>query len=600
MMEAHVSCKEISPLLVKRALENYIEELDPAKLYLLEEETHMWLNPSQALLEQITHCVKRGDFSHFSTIHALMVAAISRRHNLEKALSTSAIPLDVSVADLKILPWAKNVEELTTRYLQIKALQISAAKKLDSDTQDTILRRIAKNRSIHEEDICSPNLTHKEQLILSNVLKAFASSCDTHTSYFTPGEAAQFVIQVQQRLFGIGAQLRDDLNGFTVVKIIEGGPASRDTGLKVNDRIIAVNGEPIVGLDIMRAVEWIRGAEGTAVTLTILRQGTNGEEKHEINIMRGEVVIQDSRIESHLLPYGNGMIAHIALHAFYQDPQHSSSSDLFEEINKIQREHNLKGIILDLRSNAGGLLPQAIAVTGLFITKGIVCSIKDNNGLIEHLRDLDGKTVYDGPLLILTNKASASASEIVAQTLQDYGRAIIVGDEHTYGKGTFQTFTLDNEGKINPKGEFKVTRGKYYTVSGKSPQLIGVKPDIIVPGVYAKAEIGEKHAKHPLENDSITENFTDDLSDIPPPQREQISWLYRFNLQPKLKSFTRHLDVLQKNSANRIGQDPFYQNFLALLDGGELEPEQAEPYLKSDPQLTEAMNVIKDLILLLK
>ena len=296
------------------------------------------------------------------------------------------------------------------------------------------------------------------------------------------------------------------------------------------------------------------------------------------------------------------MIAHIALHAFYQDPQHCSSADLYEEISKIQKEHTIKGIILDLRFNAGGVLPQAVAVTGLFITKGIVCSIKDNNGTIEHLRDIDGKTAYDGPLIVLTSKASASASEIVAQTLQDYGRAIIVGDEHTYGKGTFQTFTLDgsNNTKINPKGEFKVTRGMYYTVSGKSPQLVGVKPDIVVPGLYSEAEIGEQHAKYPLENDSIQENYQDDLADIPVIQRDQISWLYRFNLQTKIKTFTRFLPILQKNSTQRINQDNFYQNFLSQLKEDDMETDQIELFTKNDPQMAESVNIMKDLILLLK
>jgi carboxyl-terminal processing protease len=602
IMEAHVSCKELSSPLIKRALEHYLEELDPTKIYFLEVEVAQWLRPSENLVEQIRASMEKGDFSHFEQLHAQMVTAIGRRQSLEKQVASVQLPDNVNISEFKEMPWAKNEEELADRLLKIKALQLSAAKKLDASSQEKALKRIAKNRSSREEEYCTSKKEERERLILSNVLKAFASSFDSHTSYFTPGEAAQFMIQVQQRLFGIGAQLRDDLNGFSIVKIIEGGPASRNTGLKVNDRIIAINAEPVVGLDIVEAVELIRGEEGSTVTLTVLREGSLEEEKLDIEIIRGEVVIQEARIESKIIPFGDGVIAHIALHAFYQDPQHCSSADLYEEIRKIQKEHTTKGIILDLRYNAGGVLPQAVAVTGLFITKGIVCSIKDNNGNIEHLRDIDGKTAYDGPLIILTSKASASASEIVAQTLQDYGRAIIVGDEHTYGKGTFQTFTLDGASntKINPKGEFKVTRGKYYTVSGKSPQLVGVKPDIIVPGLYSHVEIGEQHAKYPLENDSIPENFNDDLADIPLIQRDQISWLYRFNLQTKIKTFTRHLPVLQKNSAMRIEADSYYQGFLSQIKADEVDTEKIEFYTKNDPQLNESINIMKDLILLLK
>ena len=159
------------------------------------------------------------------------------------------------------------------------------------------------------------------------------------------------------------------------------------------------------------------------------------------------------------------------------------------------------------------MLSQAVGVTGLFITKGVVVGIKDHTGSIQYLRDLDGKMLWDGPLIVLVNKASASASEIVAQTLQDYGRAIVVGDKNTYGKGSFQTFTLNTskEGSVNPEGEYKVTRGRYYTVSGKTPQLKGVEADIIVPGPLSEMELGEAFAKYPLENDSIKANYDDDL-----------------------------------------------------------------------------------------
>ena len=602
MMEAHVACKQLNTPLIKRALEHYIDELDPAKMYLLKNEVARWIEPSEELISAICSAMHKGDFSHFNQIHDLMVVAVARRQALEGKQVSTVLPENFSVAELKELDWATSEEELAGRLLKIESLQLAAADKLDHEGREKTLRRIAKNRSSREEEISTLHKLDRERFVLSLVLKAFASSFDAHTAYFTPWEASQFMIQLQQRLFGIGAQLRDDLNGFTVVKIIEGGPASRGTGLKVNDRIIAINGEPVVGLEITEAVELIRGDEGSLVSLTILRPLTESEEKLDITIIRGEVVIKEARIESKVIPFGDGVIAHIALHSFYQDPLHSSASDLFEEIRKIQNEHILRGILLDLRLNAGGVLPQAVAVTGLFITKGIVCSIKDNNGSIEHLRDIDSRTAFDGPLIVLTSKASASASEIVAQTLQDYGRAIVVGDEHTYGKGTFQTFTLDSDhnGRVNPKGEFKVTRGKYYTVSGKSPQLIGVVPDIIVPGFYSEAEIGERHAKNPLENDSISENFNDDLSDVPPLQRDQISWLYRFNLQPKIKTYTRHLPLLRNNSKTRIEHETFYQNFLSHLKGEEIKIEQIELYAKFDPQLHETFNIMKDLILLLK
>jgi carboxyl-terminal processing protease len=604
IMEAHATHKNLSPVLIERALSHYVEGLDPVKTYFLKDEVEKWTKAPKNTLEGILKNIEKGDFTCFNEIQETMVKAIGRRARLEKNISSKELPSDVSVKEFKDLSWAGSEEELETRLLRIRALQTQAAEKLEAKAKEKVLQRIEKKRHVNEEEISTKDPVQKKRTVLAGALKAIAASFDAHTAYFTPLEASQFMISVQQRLFGIGAQLRDDLSGFTIVKIIEGSPAER-SDLEENDRVIAIDGEPVVGMEITDAVELIRGVEGTKVKLTVLREEKPGqEEKLDIVVVRGEVVIKEARIESKTTPYGDGVIAHISLHAFYQDPNRSSAGDLYEEISKIRKDHKIRGIVLDLRDNSGGILPQAVAVTGLFITKGIVVGVKDNTGKVEFLREIDGRTVYDGPLVVLTSKGSASAAEIVAQTLQDYGRAIIVGDEHTYGKGTFQTFTLDSSGngKVNPKGEFKVTRGRYYTVSGKSPQLVGVQADIVVPGPFSALEIGEKHAEYPLDNDSIPENYRDDLSDIPTLQREQVSWLYRFNLQPRLKTYTRFIGSLKKNSEERLKEDKLYQHFLTELKKGEdaeVEPEIVEIYRDADLQLKEATNVMKDLVLLL-
>jgi len=201
---------------------------------------------------------------------------------------------------------------------------------------------------------------------------------------------------------------------------------------------------------------------------------------------------------------------------------------------------------------------------------------------------------------VLTNKTSASAAEIVAQTLQDYGRALVVGDKTTYGKGTFQTFTLEsaNYGKINPKGEYKVTRGRYYTVSGKSPQLVGVHADIEVPGYFSELDIGEKFSKYPLGNDSISPNFEDDFSDIPPAHRNQIIRLYKFNLQTVSTQYTPYRELLQKNSSTRIQQNKNYQNFIKEISNKDEDAEPENSFGQTDLQLVETYNIMKDLILL--
>lgn len=605
IMKSHATHKILTPVLIKRVLTTYLEELDPTKSYLMEPDIHQWLEPSDAMVEKMITGYKNADFSTFGQIQDVMAQAIQRRHKLEAQIDIKNLPKKVRSEEFKNMQWTHNEKELLDRITRIKALQIEAAAKLNEDLRPKALQRIHKRQQKTEEDILNQDLHFRERFILSNVIKATASALDTHTAYFTPEEATQFMINVQQRLFGIGAQLRDDINGFTVIKIIEGSPAHRYKQLKVKDRIIAVNGEPVVGMDIADAVELIRGEENTPVTLTVIREigdvEPKSEEKIDITIPRGEVVLQESRYESSIEPFGDGVIAYLRLHSFYQDPESSSAEDLTKAFEKIAKENKVTGVVLDLRFNAGGLLSQAVNVAGLFITKGIVATIVDENENIQHLRDLDGTAIWNGPLIVLINRASASASEIVAQALQDYGRAIIVGDDHSYGKGTFQTFTLNTtkNTSVNPRGEYKVTRGRYYTVSGKSPQLTGVGSDIIVPGILSEMDIGEKFSKYPIENDKIKENFNDDLSDVPFFQREKVKSLYKFNLQTRLTTYKPYVDTLKKNSEERIKNNKNYQNFLKEIKKKELaDDENQEQFGQSDLQLYETYNIMKDLIYL--
>lgn len=604
ILKAHVSYQQLTPELMKRVFDNYLDELDPIKTYFIENEIVKWTNPTEELLKKALNELKKENFSTFSELHQAILPAIERRNQIEKTLQNAALPKNQSPKDFKDLKWAANEEELRQRLLWIKGLQHDVAEKFKEETKDQFTKKLEKRRLIREDDLIGKTSKERDQLVLSYVLKALSSALDSQTAYFTPSEANQFMIQVQQKLFGIGAQLRDDLNGFTIVRLLDDSPASRGNKLKAGDRIIAVNNEPVVGMEITEAVELIRGPQGSNVHLTILREieenGTKREETLDVEMVRGEVILKESRLETFYEPFGDGVIGILHLFSFYQDANSSSADDLHNAILQLKKDHNLKGIILDLRNNAGGLLPQAVSVCSLFIKKGIVVSVKDNTGKVLHLRNTDGRVAWEGPLLIATNKTSASAAEIVAQTLQDYGRALVVGDATTYGKGTFQTFTLEasNYGKVNPKGEYKVTRGRYYTVSGKSPQLVGVKADIVVPGVYSELEIGEKFSKYPLENDQITANFEDDLSDVPAIHRKEILRLYKFNLQPILTTFQPYLINLKKNSEDRIKQNKNYQNLIKEISKKDPNSESKESYGQTDLQLSETINIMKDFIFL--
>ncbi|MCB1118375.1 MAG: PDZ domain-containing protein [Chlamydiia bacterium] len=601
IMEAHVYYKEMSPMLMGRVLKNYLEELDPVKTYFLKPEIEPWLDPSEETLNQVLSQYQQGNFDTFYQIRDVLVQAIERRHRLEEQIATVELPEKVKYADFQKMDWLETEEELLTRLAKIRAMQVDATTKLSPDLKDKALQLIKKRQKKVEGNALNDDPDHVRNAVLSYFMKSAAAALDSHTVYFTPEEAKQFLISVQSRLFGIGAALRDDLNGFSIIKIIDGGPASRGGELQLKDRVIAVNGEPVVGMEITDAVQLIRGEEDTQVVLTVVRQVDEEEKTLHITITRGEVVLKEARFESSVEPFGDGVVAYLRLFTFYQDPDHSSAGDITKELNRLKKEYNIKGVVLDLRDNTGGLLAQAVAVTGLFISRGVVVSIKDADGNVQHLRDIDGETIWNGPLIVMVNRASASASEIVSQTLQDYGRALIVGDDHSYGKGSFQTFTLntEQENDVNPKGEYTVTRGLYYTVAGHSPQLNGVQADVVVPSVLSQSDIGERFTKYPIESESIPDSFDDKLEDIPFFQRQRIKPLYLVHLQKREQPYQPYLELLKSNSEKRIANNKNYQSFLAQIKKVETTGEE-EPlkFGQNDLQLAETMNVMKDLILL--
>ena len=597
ILKSHVNYQKFTPELAGRALKNLIEELDATYTYFIESEVTEYENPSEELLDQIAEEFRKEQFTTFQAICDTMIFAIDRRNKLEGEIDKIELPTDVKMSDFKDITWATSEEELKTRLIKIRALQLDAGEKLDIGTKEQFLKKLNKRRKSYEQEI----VTGGEQHMLTMSLKAISGALDNHTVYFTPTEAQQFMIQVQQRLFGIGAQLRDDLNGFTLVRLLEGGPARNSGKLKVNDRIIAVNKEPIIGMDLVDGVELIRGPQGTPVTLTILRENDDGEnETFDIDIIRDEIVIKEARFEKSIEPFGDGVIAHIRLFSFYQTSSHSAAGDITQALDEIKKDHKVLGVVLDMRNNAGGVIPQAVAVTGLFIKKGVVVSVKDNNGNVQHLRNFEAATIWDGPLIVLTNKGSASAAEIVAQTLKDYGRALVVGDERTFGKGSYQTFTLDTskEGKVNPQGEFKVTRGLYYTVSGKSPQLHGTPADVTIPGALSQMDIGEAHSKYPLESNEIESSFLDTFSDVHPFHRARMVRLAKDGAQEKADLYGPYLEGLKKNSEQRITMNQNYQNFLKEIKKEDFDESNIEKYGQNDLQLEETMNVMKDLIIL--
>lgn len=349
----------------------------------------------------------------------------------------------------------------------------------------------------------------------SMFVNSITAAYDPHTNYFPPQDKEAFDISMSGRLEGIGARLQEDGKYIKVVSIVPGSPCWKQGDLEVGDKITAVaqgEDEPVDASDmpIDDVVSMIRGNKGTEVRLTVKKRDNSLK---VVPIVRDIVVMEESYAKSAILKQGKQKIGFIHLPKFYTDFQRNGgrrcATDIKEELTKLMKE-NVNGVILDLRSNGGGSLSDVVEMGGLFIDQGPIVQVKQRKRAPKVLNDDAAGVHYDGALIIMVNAFSASASEILAAALQDYGRAVIVGSSPTFGKGTVQQFIdLDRMvrgsqiEKIGSLGSVKLTTQKFYRVNGGTTQLQGVTPDIVIPDAYTYLEVGEKEESYALGWDEI-------------------------------------------------------------------------------------------------
>lgn len=350
---------------------------------------------------------------------------------------------------------------------------------------------------------------------LSRYLNSLVQVFDPHTTYYLPVDQQTFEMQISGSFEGIGATLRNEDDYVKVVSIVPGGPSWRGKQLEAGDLILKVAQEgeeplDIVGMRTVDAVKFIRGKKGTRVRLTVQKPDSR---IIEVPIVRDVVVLEETFAKSAVLIHkGSGLsIGYIYLPGFYNafsKGRRNATDDVKKEVEKLKTK-NVSGIIMDLRNNGGGALRDAVRMSGLFIDEGPVVQVKDKQDKIKVLEDTAPGVTYSGPLMVLVNQLSASASEILAAAMQDYNRAIIVGSAHSYGKGTVQAmvdldrFLAMKSTTKKPFGALTVTIQKFYRVDGTSIQLKGVIPDIVLPDRYDSFEIGERHLENFLQWDTI-------------------------------------------------------------------------------------------------
>jgi carboxyl-terminal processing protease len=567
----HYSQQRLDAEMSKRFFDGYLQLLDPRRENFLQSDIDGFAH-YRTNLDQYTLTIhETADLTPAFEIYQRFLERL-QQHNtyVDGLLKENKFKFtgdDRLAVDRRHAPYLKDLDEakqLWREQLRYQYLQEKLSRELTL-TNDTIVLNptnaaaadIAETLARHYRWNYHMATNWDSTDVLQAYLEALAHAYDPHSDYFNTEHAQDFSINMSLSLFGIGAQLYEDDGYCTISKLIRGGPADKSKLVNEKDRIIAVAqvGKPpvdVVDMELGKVVQLIRGAKGTEVLLTI-SPAADRAARRGVTLVRDEIKLEDQEAKAKLIETPNGRggtnrIGVIDLPSFYAtidlpgSGNHSSKSttaDVTKLIKKLKQE-KVDGIVLDLRSNPGGSLEEAVKFTGLFIKDGPVVLARSPDGTVAVDADTDSAMLYDGPLAVMINRFSASAAEIAAAALQDYGRAIIVGDISTHGKGTVQNLNPLKPimvSSLNDPGTLKITIRKFYRVSGASTQLKGVVPDIILPDVLNYYEdIGETSLENPLPWDTI-----------PSETYSKLNLTYN-----KLNLVEPYVDMLRKNSEARI------------------------------------------------
>ncbi len=522
----HYQPRAIDDAFSQQVYDLYLENIDGGKRFFTQAD----IDKLQGYSTQLDDQAKAGTFEFFNLSVDLMQQALDKTQGWYREVLAKPIDFsrdEVFESDGKKLKWAAKDAELRSRWEKWMKYEVltrvndemtmQAKPEFEGEKKSfEALEAEMREKVVEVYDRWFKRLQRADRnRRLEVYLNAIINVYDPHSGYFSPQDKADFDFRMSGKLEGIGARLQSDGEKTTVTEIVPGGPAWKQGELEPKDVIMKVaqgNDEPldVMGWEIDDVVAKIRGSKGTVVKLTV--QKTDASVK-VISIVRDIVITEEALAKSLILSTEDApdKVGYIYLPKFYADftPQGvtSCADDVAKEIEKLKREQ-VKGIILDLRNNGGGSLRDVVRMSGLFIEQGPIVQVKSRDRQPDINADSDPRVQYAGPLVIMVNGGSASASEIMAAAMQDYGRAVIVGtNPETYGKATVQRFwDLDmatNDESIKPLGEMKVTIQKFYRVTGKSTQLDGVKPDITLPDSYSYLEFGERENPYPLTASNI-------------------------------------------------------------------------------------------------
>ncbi len=677
----HFSDKVMGDELSRATFYLYIKQLDYQKRFLLKKDVQQL----EAFAPYIDNNLADGQITLPDTGYDILTEKIDLVQKMvEKMLGNTKVVIgDPGTKDLSVgyfnvgksesyetdpekLDFSKNLDELKDRWrMVLKAqvisqyldlaedqknklktndkqqpptTQLPAKKMTEEELWQEALAKVSKRNKNFFQRLRQENLQDHYDRFFNCVARAFGP----HTNYIPPAGKEQFDISMRGSLEGIGALLREDDGFIKVIRIIPGSASARQGSLKAEDIILQVaqEGEEPVDITDMRlrdAVRLIRGPKGKAVILTVKRSDGVTE---VIEIVRDVVQIEETFVKSSVMESPNGRrTGYIFIPSFYRDFEgtrngtngRNSTDDTLKEINKLTAQ-NVDGIILDLRDDGGGALVDAVDITGLFIKSGPVVQVMNRFGDKRVLSDTNDEVSYAGPLVVLVNKFSASASEIVAAALQDYRRAVIVGGTHTHGKGTVQTIIDLNENipllhvrKYEDLGALKVTIQKFYRVAGSSTQYKGVEPDIVLPNLFEYVKSGERYLDYSLPWDSIAPvKFSPykrpfDMTNLREMSLKRVAQDAGFRIisEEAVKGAERSKntilsvqldDMRLKRNEARLMREKVGAHYRKYREEGDEELDFEEPDtnqedpkekwlkdVKDDPYIREAVNIVRDI-----
>jgi carboxyl-terminal processing protease len=546
--EGHYTHQPLNDEMSRKVLRTYLELLDFSHLFFTQQDVEALTAKYATALDDD---ILLGNLRPAYEIYDLYTKRVDQRVGKVKELLNQPMDFKTDAAielSRQKAPWPKDegeADELWRGRIANELLQEKLSEHPIEPGPQLVARRYDRvARNVHEED-------KDEQLKL--FLDALAQTYDPHSEYLSKADLKNFSINMGLSLVGIGAMLRTEDGYAKIESLVPGGPAQVDGRLKVGDRITAVGQGNADFVDVRdmrldKVVEMIRGKKGTHVKLLVLSADAPDPSKRKnVELVRDEIKLKDQEARADIIikKDANGepvKLGWLTLPSFYADMdrhQKSTTRDVLALLKRLKKE-NIAGLVVDLRRNGGGSLEEAISLTGLFLKSGPVVQTKGSNGNITVSSDPDPGIAYAGPLVVLTSRQSASASEIFAAALQDYGRAVIVGDKNTFGKGTVQTileigrFTSLLGSRSQDDGALKLTIQKFYRVAGGSTQLHGVASDVVLPSLTDLPEFGEGALKNCLPYDEV-------------PKARFTKWS---------DSHSLFIDELKRRSAERVQQSP--------------------------------------------